>query len=414
MVERFPIFNGMMSMPKGESDGPTPVLRVGMIGCGEVAHSLTGRALKAARNALLVVVMDVDASLATSMGQTFGVPSTTSLQGVLENPGIDAVLISTPHDQHEPLTFAAVAAGKHVLCEKPIACTVEQAHRMIGACREGGVMLGVNMVSRYEAVTRAARELVAAGAIGRIVGLNVHFTIQKPETYWNGGFTGRSQSPWRRYWASAGGGVLMINIVHELDRLCFISGLDVVSASAEIATLNTDVEVEDSASVSFGFSNGALGTIIASSVAPGNRSFGIQIIGTEGQIVCEVFAAGLLRDTIKRQGRSYTLRRVLPAAILSHLQRKSMQVFTVNDVPGLRRNRWTRVKVPAGTDPRQLYIEAFADAFLAGRPSNVSGEEALKILQAVQAAYGAARTGTRWRLGDEGSLMEEKSLSEAL
>lgn len=380
--------------------GQKPALRVGMIGCGEIAYSATARALKAASGARLMLVMDVDPALAASMGRAYGVPHTADLQEVLHNPQIDAVLISTPHDQHEPITVAAAAAGKHVMCEKPIACTVEQANRMIEACEAGGVQLGINMVTRYEAVTRAAHELVASGAIGRITGLNAHFTIRKDDAYWDGGFTGRSQSPWRRFWKSAGGGVLMINMVHELDRLCFVSGLDVVSASAESATLATDVEVEDTASVTYRFGNGALGSITASSFAPGNRSFGLQVIGTEGQITFGAIAASLFREAMKRQGRSYMLRRILPSPLLAHLNRGSMRVFTVKNVPGLRRNRWTTVRVPVAADARRLYIEAFADAVLAGRPPDIGGQEGRRILEAILAAYESARTGTRCLIED--------------
>jgi UDP-N-acetyl-2-amino-2-deoxyglucuronate dehydrogenase len=375
-------------------------LRVGMIGCGEIAYSATARALKAATNARLVLVMDVNPELASSMGRTYGVPHTTDLQEVLQNPLIDAVLISTPHDQHEPLTFAAAGAGKHVMCEKPIACTVEQANRMILACEAAGVCLGVNMIARYEAVTRVARDLVASGAIGRVIGLNVHFTIRKPDAYWDGGFTGRSLSPWRRYWTASGGGTLMINIIHELDRLCFISSLDVVSASAEIATLGTDVEVEDTASVTYRFSNGALGSITASSCAPGNRSFGVQIIGTEGQITFGAVAAGLLRETINRKRRVYMLRRTLPAPLLALVSRGSMQVFTLNDIPGLKRGRWTKVRVPGRANARKLYIEAFADAVRTGRRPDIDGEDGRKILEAVLTAYHSARTGTRRLIRD--------------
>lgn len=388
-------------MPDSAPAPQGSALRVGMIGCGEIAYSATARALKAATNARLMLVMDVKPELASSMGRTYGVPHTTDLREVLQNPLIDAVLISTPHDQHEPLTVAAAAAGKHVMCEKPIACTVEQANRMILACDTAGVGLGINMVARYEAVTRAACDLVASGAIGRISALNVHFTIRKPDACWDGGFTGRSPSPWRRYWTAAGGGVLMINIVHELDRLCFVSNLDVVSASAEIAMLGTNVEVEDTASVTCRFSNGALGSITASSCAPGNRSFGLQIVGTEGQITFGAIAASLLREATKHKGRSYMLRRILPSPLLARLNRGSMQVFTVNDVPGLKRGRWTKVHVPMTADARRLYIEAFADAVLTGQRPEIGGEEGRKILEAILAAYHSARTGTRQLIRDE-------------
>lgn len=394
---------------RNAADRKEAVLRVAMIGCGEVAFYMTAPALMSARNARLVLAMDIHADLAASMGRACNVPYTTDLQEVLRHPDIDAVLISAPHYQHQPLTLAAAAAGKHVMCEKPMACTLQQADQMIMACEAAGVHLGINMIARYEAATGRARALVASGAIGEVTAVNVHFTIQKPETYWDGGFTGRAASPWRRYWTSAGGGVLMINIVHELDRLCFVSGLHVVSASAEVGTLMTDVEVEDTATVSYRFSNGALGSITASSCAPGNRSFGLQIIGTEGQIILGAFAASLLREKLKKQDRTYALRRVLPSPLMQWFNRRSLQVFTVNNVPGLKRDRWTTVRVPLGTDPRRLYIESFADAVLRGHRPDICGEKGRQVLAAVLAAYDAAQAGTRVMIREE-----DLSTTEAL
>jgi UDP-N-acetyl-2-amino-2-deoxyglucuronate dehydrogenase len=383
---------------------PRSGLRVAMIGCGEIAYSATAKALKSARNAELALVMDVDPELAASLGQSFNVPYTSDLEEVLANPDIDAVLISTPHVDHELLTVRAAEAGKHVMCEKPIACTLEQADQMIQVCERAGVRLGINMVSRYEAVTRAAKRLIASGAIGRIIGLQVHFMIHKPESYWDGGFTGRSKSAWRRFQLSAGGGVLMINMVHELDRLRFISGLDIVSASAESGTLSSQVEVEDYAVVNYRFSNGALGTVTASSCAHGDRCHGVQIIGTHGQVTFDIIAASLLRQTVRRKGRSYYLRRMVPDRLLAPFLRRSMQVYTTKDVQGLKRNRWQTIRVPAGTNPRQIYIEKFADAVLTGGQPEITGEEGRQVLQAVLAAYGSARTGRRWMIPSTGEL----------
>ena len=383
----------------GMAEESTPgTLRVGMIGCGEVAYSLTGKSLSNARNARMVLAMDDSLERARSFGAAFGVPATDRLDQVLENPEVDAVVISTPHVDHEPLTVRAAAAGKHVMCEKPIACTLDQADRMIEACKSAGVFLGINMVARYESVTRSARDFVQSGAIGDVIGLNVHFTIRKPDSYWDGGFTGRARSPWRRSWASAGGGVMMINIIHELDRLCFIAGVRPVSVSADIATFCSEVEVEDSAAATYRFSNGAIGSITASSCAYGDRSFGVQIIGTHGQITFGAFAARLLRDTLKRNGRSYALRRIVPEALLTRLARPSLKVFTVRQIPGLKANRWNTLRAPVLGDARRLYVERFAEAVAEGREPEVGGAEGRRILEAVLAAYGSARTGTRWML----------------
>lgn len=392
---------------KSEAGEQRP-LRVGMIGCGEVAYSLTGKAVTAAQGVRLVRAMDADESLARSFGETFKVPHTARLDDILDDPEIDAVIISTPHVEHEPLTRLAAAAGKHIMCEKPIACSLDQADRMIEACDATGVHFGVNMVARYESVTRHAHELVRSGAIGDVIGLNIHFTVKKPASYWNGGFTSRAPSAWRKSWQSAGGGVLMINIIHELDRLCFIAGVEPAAVSAEIGTYCSNIEVEDSACAVYLFSNGAIGTITASSCAHGNRSFGGQVIGSHGQIVLGTFAARLLLGAAKRRGYSYMLRRVLPERLINWALRPELEVYTVKDVPGLRAGRWNRLCAPLTGDARRLYIEAFARSVREHRPPEVDGIQGRRILEAVLAAYGSTQTKTRWPIGQStaGAVLE--------
>ena len=112
-------------------------------------------------------------------------------------------------------------------------------------------------------------------------------------------------------------------------------------------------------------------------------------------------AASLLRETARRKGRYKMLKRIPPLPLLALLNRKSMRVFTVNAVPGLKRDRWTKVRSPWTADARRLYTEAFADSVLAGRRPDISGEEGRKILEAIMAAYHSAHTGTRQLIGDE-------------
>ena len=194
-----------------------PSLGIGMIGCGEIAYRATGKAIQAAQNTEIVIAMDPLQGVAQSFGQKFEVPWTTELDEVLQNPAVDAVVISTPHYTHEPVAVQAAAAGKHVICEKPIACTVDQADRMIEACNKATVLFSVCMVGRYDPATVIAKQLVDQGGIGRVIGLQFHFMVRKPDSYWLGGFTGRVTSDWRQSRERSGGGVLMMNMVHEID-----------------------------------------------------------------------------------------------------------------------------------------------------------------------------------------------------
>lgn len=342
-------------------------LKFGMIGCGEIAFEATGKAIKDARNAEMVVAMDPVLDVARSFGERFGVLYTTKVEEVLGNGEVEAVVISTPHFLHEPLTVQAAKAGKHVMCEKPIACSIDQADRMIEACREAGVFLTVSMIARYDPATVKAKELVAQGAIGQVVGLQSHLICHKPESYWNGGLTGRVKSDWRKYWEQSGGGILMMNLVHEVDRWRYITGLEVTRASCEYDTFCTNVAVEDYITVIYRYCNGAIGTVTAASCTHGGRGPGNRIVGTEGQIVFEESE--------------------IP---ISALRRKRLLVFTRSDVAGLKPGKWNKVPLELGGSPRQICMERFAEAVLKGQHVDTPGEEGREVLKAILAAYQSA------------------------
>ena len=135
--------------------------------------------------------MDVRDDLARDLAEIHGASSTGRLEDVLGNTDVQAVIISAPHYEHAPLSIAAARAGKHVLVEKPIACTLAQADAMIAAADQGGVRLGVFHPTPFGFQAVKARELVRGGAIGEVVAVKLHEMGNKPESYWHGGFTGR-------------------------------------------------------------------------------------------------------------------------------------------------------------------------------------------------------------------------------
>lgn len=328
-------------------------LRIGMIGCGEIAWKSTGPSISASGKAEMVVAMDPVENVARSFGEAFSVEATTALEAVLTSPDVDAVVISTPHYLHAPLTIAAARAGKHVMVEKPIACTLEQADAMIAACKNAGVLLAVNLVSRYDPDTAQAKEWIAQGVIGKIIACKFHVAANKPDSYWTGGYTGRVQTVWRKSKQQSGGGILIMNLVHDIDRFRYITGLEAVRVYAEYDTYATDVEVEDFITLSIRYDNGALGSIMASSCARGGEGTGNRIYGTEGQIV---FDRGKLR------------------------------VYTEREVEGLQSGAWNEVQVPV-IDARQVFIERFAEAWSEGRTPDIPGEEGRKTLEVIYAAY---------------------------
>src|SRR3954469_22775268 len=113
-------------------------LRLGMIGCGEIAVR-TAAAIASSQYAQHVMVMDTKAELAQDLGGAYGVPWTDQVVDLLANPEVDAVYIAVPHHLHAPLTIQAANAGKHILVEKPIATTLADGEAMIAATRDNGV-----------------------------------------------------------------------------------------------------------------------------------------------------------------------------------------------------------------------------------------------------------------------------------
>src|SRR5919199_5288868 len=248
-------------------------LGIGMIGCGEIGFQ-SAKGIAAAPSARHVMVMDVDAGVAADLGATYGVAHTTEVAALLANPEVEAVYIAVPHYLHAPLALEALAAGKHVLVEKPIATTLEDADRMIAAASARGLTLSVAYLAQPNPALQRVRALIADGAIGRVLGTRIVLRTDKPATYWTGGFTGRIQTDWRASKARAGGGVLIMNTVHDLNTMRWLVGLEVVRVYAEYDTFATAVEVEDYVAVTYRYANRAIGTLEAGAAPRGRDPLG--------------------------------------------------------------------------------------------------------------------------------------------
>ncbi len=158
---------------------------------------------------------------------------------------------------------------------------------MIAAARANGVWLSVNFHAQVDPLCQAARDLVAQGAIGQVVGTRIVFRGDKPASYWTSGYSGRVATDWRVKKATAGGGVLIMNAIHDLNTMRFITGLEAVRVYAEYGTFDTPVEVEDFIAVTYRYDNDAIGTIEAGSAIRGRDPLHDvdRIYGTAGQIL---------------------------------------------------------------------------------------------------------------------------------
>lgn len=335
-------------------------LRVGLIGCGDIAPA-HGRALAEASGARLVACMDVVASSAQSLGEEFGVPFAVKPEDLLGRADMEAVTVATPAFTHADLVEEAARAGKAVLCEKPLAANLSDADRIISAAQRAGVALGTCFPLRYLGVARWTQELVSAGALGNVIGLRLRNLGEKEESYWTGGYSGRTRTDWRKSKERSGGGVIITNLVHHLDLARAITGLEVTRAYCEMDTFATDVEVEDVGIACLRYSNNAVGVVEGASCVPGgSEEPQIVVLGDRGQA---------------RFG----------------LWSRKCEVYLAEEAAGLPAREWV-VREFQGQGLAQLYDD-FAAAVRSGRQPPITGEDGRRALEIVLAIYRSAETG---------------------
>ncbi|WP_112311804.1 Gfo/Idh/MocA family protein [Pseudogemmobacter bohemicus] len=216
-----------------------------------------------------------------------GIPhADTDLATALADPETDAVYISTTNEKHRDQALAAIAAGKHVLCEKPIAMTVADAAGMVLAARKAGVTFATNHHLRCSASHRAIRALVASGRIGRVLSMRIFHAVHLPPHL----------QGWRIDNPAAGGGVIPDITVHDADTVRFLLGEEPVSVVGAMSASGMGQGVEDSAMSVWQMASGAMVQSHESFTHPFAGS-GLEIHGSEGSI----FATGVM--TQKPLGR---------------------------------------------------------------------------------------------------------------
>lgn len=198
---------------------------------------------------------------------------------MLADPGVEAVYISSTNEKHRAQALAAIAAGKHVICEKPLAMTVADAAGMVRAAREAGVVFATNHHLRNAGSHQAIRALMAQGKIGTVLSLRVHHAVYLPPHL----------QGWRVNDAGAGGGVIPDITVHDADTVRFLTGEDPVDVVAQAGVSGMGQGVEDSVMSVWSLPSGAMVMAHESFTHPFAGS-GVEVHGTEGSI----FASGVM------------------------------------------------------------------------------------------------------------------------
>ncbi|RCW84611.1 Gfo/Idh/MocA family protein [Phyllobacterium bourgognense] len=196
--------------------------RWGLIGASTIAHEWVIDAIRASGGEI-VAVMSTNEERGKKYAADHNIPkSVTSLDALVGDPDVDAVYISTTNELHKDQVMAAAKAGKHILCEKPLATSLADAHAMVEACRAANVVFATNHHLRNAASHTAMREAIAAGKIGTPLAAKV----------FHAGYLPPHLQGWRLDRPEAGGGVILDITVHDTDTLRYVLGDDPVEATA--------------------------------------------------------------------------------------------------------------------------------------------------------------------------------------
>jgi predicted dehydrogenase len=330
-----------------------PPIGLGIVGCGWAASEIV-RAGEQIPSLKITVVFDTDRGRADALAAKAGAKVASDIDSLLADPAVTALYVGLPHRLLAPTVERALLVGKHVLSEKPLALDAAEAMRLGALAQSRHVKLAVFFELRRAGTIERARQIISAGDIGTVRVVRIQTLIDKRIDYW-----GPPGVPnWRAMRSEAGGGVVMMNTIHQLDTLRYITGLEFARASGELATFVAPADVEDAASASLRLSNGAILNLVAT--AHGHGASGeetIEIDGTLGRLdLPDPFGTAPLR--------------------LYHSARKS----------------WIDIPVQR-PDSHRLMLEAFLRSIVTDAPEPAGAADAAAALAAVEAIYRSATEG---------------------
>ena len=330
-----------------------------LVGCGRIAkrHSeLLGN--NEILSAQLTAVCDTDYSKALSIGELFKVPSYDDMDKMMQNEDIDVVVVLTPSDLHAKNVINLAKYQKHIMVEKPMALTIDDADAMIKACDENNCKLFIIKQNRFNVPVVKLREALEANRFGKLILGTVRVRWARHQKYYD-------QDKWRGTWAMDGG-VLTNQASHHIDMLEWMMG-DVESVFAKASTALAKIEVEDTAVVTLKFKNGALGIIEATTATrPVNLEGSISILGEKGTVVIGGFAVNEVVSWIFEKEEKEDL--------------EVLKKYSVNppNVYGFG---------------HKAYYDHVVDCVLKGSNNLVDGLQGRKSIELINAIYESVETG---------------------
>ena len=325
----------------------------GVVGAGWVARDYVGPGIAASANGRVVAACDLSPSALDAFLPAHDIERTHSLDALLARDDVDAVYVATPNDAHLGPVRAAAAAGKAVLCEKPVARTLAEAEALLDAVREAGVAYGTAFDQRFHPAHVALREIIEDGALGTVTAVRIRYAC------WTGPDWAPDENPhdnWRADPERAGGGAFLDLAPHGLDLTQVLLGEPLTDVAALLQHRVHDYAVDDGAALVARTAGGALLNLsVAYNCPDAFPRRELEVVGTRGR-----------------------------ALALNTMGQTPGGALTLTDAEG----GVADVPFDAEASPFRLQVEAFADALLRGEPFAWSPEHDLHTMRLLDAAMG--------------------------
>lgn len=340
------------------------MLNFALVGCGRIAkrHSeLLG--LNQIDGAQLAAVCDIDENKAKKIGEEFRVPYFTDMHQMAKESDVDVITILTESGKHAKHVIELAQYGKHLVVEKPMALTIDDADAMIQACDQNKCKLFVIKQNRFNVPVIKLKSALEQGRFGKLVLGTVRVRWARHQPYYD-------QASWRGTWAMDGG-VLTNQASHHVDMLEWMMG-DVESVFARSTTALANIEAEDTAVVTLKFKNGALGIIEATTATrPSDLEGSISVLGENGAVVIGGFAVN------KMETWNFDHEAVGDDEVLEKYSVNPPSVYGFG---------------------HQAYYEHVVDCIKNGSPNLVDGFQGRKSIELISAIYESVETGKEVQL----------------
>ncbi|MHC8969548.1 Gfo/Idh/MocA family oxidoreductase [Priestia aryabhattai] len=332
-------------------------VKIGVIGCGSIAQHRHLPEYKMNEQVELVAVCDINTERANSVARQYGVKAYTNYEELLASGTVEAVSVCTPNYLHAPISVAALNSGVHVLCEKPMATSEEEAKAMIEAAKTNGKKLMIGHNQRFVASHQKARELIEKGEIGKIYSFRTAFGHGGPE-----GWSVDGKDSWFFKKDEAFIGAMGDLGVHKTDMLRYILSEEIVEVGAFVESNAKDfANVDDNAVCVLKTESGIIGTLAASWAYNGKEDNSTIVYGEKGILRLE-------------DDPTYSLVAQYATGEVVNYELGKIQS---ND---------------EGGQSNSHIIEQFVDAVAEDKESPVPGEEGLKSLAVILAALKSSQT----------------------